>query len=230
MKILIVEDEKKISDFMNSGLRARGFIVDVTDNGDDALILAMTQPYDAIVLDIMLPGLDGLSILRLIRKKNINTPVILLSARGDLDDRLTGLESGADDYMVKPFYVDELIARLHVITRRVTTEQMSLKRVGDLSLNQMTRVVTFGDQVVDLSAREFSLVEFLMRSPGRVYTRTQILEYVWNIDFDPSTNVVDVCIKRIRKKLNQYGAREIIETVRGVGYRITNSTAVSSVS
>ncbi len=220
MKVLVVEDEKKISDFMISGLRSRGFVVDSTDNGDDALILAMTHPYDAIVLDIMLPGLDGLSVLRLIRKKKINTPVLLLTARGELDDRITGFDAGSDDYMVKPFFVDELIARLHAINRRVSNVQMNLRKAGSLKMNLMTREVHVEEQIVDLSPREFTLLEFLMRSPGRVYTRTQILEYVWNYDFDPNTNVVDVCIKRIRKKLNRDQECDVIETVRGVGYRI----------
>lgn len=220
MKVLVVEDEKKISDFMVGGLKERGFNVDFIDNGDDALILAMTNPYDAIVLDIMLPGLDGLSVLRILRKKNVNIPVLLLTARGELDDRIAGFEAGTDDYMVKPFFVDELIARLYAINRRVSNVQMNLRTVGDLALNQITREVTFKGEAIDFAPREFTLLEFLMRSPGRVFTRTQILEYVWNYDFDPNTNVVDVCVKRIRKKLADFGLRELVETVRGVGYRM----------
>jgi len=220
MKVLVVEDERKISDFMIRGLEARGFAVDFCDNGDDALILALTRPYDTIVLDIMLPGKDGLSILRQMRQKGVNTPVIAVSARGELDDRITGLDAGADDYLPKPFFVDELIARLHAINRRTTGAQLNLRRVGELSLNLATREVLVGNERIDLSPREFNLLEFLMRSPGRVYTRTQIMEYVWNYDFDPNTNIVDVCIKRIRKKLGEASPVPYLETVRGVGYRM----------
>ncbi len=220
MKVLVVEDEKKIADFMIKGLEARGFAVDACDNGDDALILALTRPYDTIILDIMLPGKDGISILKSMRLKGVNTPVIAVSARSELDDRITGLDAGADDYLAKPFFVDELIARLHAINRRTTGAQLNLRRVGELSLNLATREVLVGEVRIDLSPREFNLLEFLMRSPGRVYTRTQIMEYVWQYDFDPNTNIVDVCIKRIRKKLAEASPVNFVETIRGVGYRM----------
>ena len=219
MKVLIVEDEKKIADFMVRGLKSRGFVVDCVADGNDALALAETHPFDALVLDIMLPGRDGLSVLKALRQRGVNVPVILLTARGELEDRIAGFAHGADDYLVKPFFVDELIARLHAIQRRISSAQLNLRQVGALSLNLATREVRMGNQVVELTPREFTLVEFLMRSPGRVFTRTQILEYVWNYDFDPNTNVVDVCIRRIRRKLEPYRADHLIETIRGVGYR-----------
>jgi two-component system OmpR family response regulator len=219
MKVLLVEDEAKIRSFVEKGLKAEGFVLDSVDNGDDALQLALHTPYDAIVLDIMIPGTDGLSILKQLRAKKINVPVILATARGTLDDRLEGLNLGADDYLAKPFHVDELIARLHAIVRRTQGGNMNLVSLYDLTLNLGTREVNRGDQQVELTPREFNLLELLMRSPGRVYTRTQILDAVWNYDFDPNTNLVDVYIKRIRAKVD-FKEPILIETVRGVGYRM----------
>jgi DNA-binding response OmpR family regulator len=176
-----------------------------------------------IVLDIMLPGRDGLSILKGLRKSGNATPIILLTARNELDDRLEGLSLGADDYLAKPFFVEELIARIQALLRRVSGERQNILAVGELRLDRIAREVTWYGQSVDLSGREFNLIEYLMRSPGRVFTRTQILEHVWDYDFDPSTNVVDVCIQRIRKKMISIGAdaqgESPIESVRGVGYR-----------
>ena len=219
MKVLLVEDEAKIRSFIEKGLKAEGFVLDSVDNGDDALQLALHTPYDAIVLDIMIPGTDGLSILKQLRAKKINVPVILATARGTLDDRLEGLNLGADDYLAKPFHVDELIARLHAIVRRTQGGNMNLVSLEDLTMNLGTREVTRGDQEIELTPREFNLLELLMRSPGRVYTRTQILDAVWNYDFDPNTNLVDVYIKRIRVKVD-FQEPALIETVRGVGYRM----------
>lgn len=219
MKVLLVEDEAKIRSFIEKGLKAEGFVLDSVDNGDDALQLAFHTPYDAIVLDIMIPGTDGLSILKQLRAKKINVPVILATARGTLDDRLEGLNLGADDYLAKPFHVDELIARLHAIVRRTQGGNMNLVSLEDLTMNLGTREVTRGDQEIELTPREFNLLELLMRSPGRVYTRTQILDAVWNYDFDPNTNLVDVYIKRIRAKVD-FKEPPLIETVRGVGYRM----------
>jgi len=220
MRVLVVEDEKQIAGFVKKGLEEQGFTVDVCDNGNDGYTLATTQSYDAIVLDIMLPGRDGLSILHNVRKQKNTVPVIVLTARSELDERLEGLNLGADDYLTKPFFVEELIARIHAVARRASGEQLSMLQVEDLAVNVITREVKRGERAISLTAREFSLLEYLMRSPGRVYTRTQILEHVWGYDFDPSTNLIDVHIQRLRKKLDAGSDSPLIETVRGVGYRI----------
>lgn len=220
MKVLLVEDERQIADFAKKGLTEQGFNVEHCGHGDEALALMLSQPYDAVVLDIMLPGRDGLSILKQFRKKGHTTPVILLTARSELDERIEGLNTGADDYLTKPFYVEELGARLHAVRRRASNEGMSLLRAGDVTVNVITREVKSGEVSVKLTAREFSLLEYLMRSPGRVYTRTQMLEHVWGYDFDPNTNLVDVHIQRLRKKLAPNGECALIETIRGVGYRV----------
>ncbi|MEC4814750.1 MAG: response regulator transcription factor [Scytonema sp. PMC 1069.18] len=225
MHILFVEDEARIADFVRSGLKEQGFVVDYCDNGDDGYIRAMENEYDAIVLDIMIPGKDGLSILKHLRRAGRNVPVILLTARNELDDRLEGLNLGADDYIAKPFFVEELVARLHAVVRRTTGDRQNLLCVGPIKLDRITREVTCNQQIVELTTREFNLLEYLMRSPGRVFTRTQILEHVWGYDFNPNTNVVDVCIQRIRKKIDPIGGVGWIESVRGVGYRFSKPEA-----
>ncbi len=221
MKILLVEDEQKIAAFVCAGFKERGFVVEHCDNGNDGFARASSAQYDALVLDIMLPGRDGLSILKGLRKAGNTTPIILLTARNELDDRVEGLSLGADDYLAKPFFVEELVARLQALLRRVSGERQNVLAVGELRLDRIRREVTWHGHSVDLTGREFNLVEYLMRSPGRVFTRTQILEHVWGYDFDPSTNVVDVCIQRIRKKIAALGleGEAAIESVRGVGYR-----------
>ncbi len=223
MKILLVEDERKIADFVCAGLKERGFVVEHCADGTEGFARASGGVYDAIVLDIMLPGRDGLSILKGLRKEGNVTPILLLTARNELDDRVEGLSLGADDYLAKPFYVEELVARLQALLRRVSGERQNILVVGDLRLDRISREATWHGQTVDLTGREFNLIEYLMRSPGRVFTRTQILEHVWDYDFDPSTNVVDVCIQRIRKKIASIKAdsdeQSVIESVRGVGYR-----------
>jgi two-component system, OmpR family, response regulator len=193
--------------------------VDYCDNGDDGYTRAMDNTYDAIVLDIMVPGKDGLSILKMLRQSRRNTPVILLTARNELDDRLEGLNLGADDYIAKPFFVEELVARIHAVVRRSDGDRQNLLGVGSLKLDCLLRKVIDEDREVELTTREFNLLEYLMRSPGRVFTRTQILEHVWGYDFNPSTNVVDVCIQRLRKKLDPTDTLGWVESVRGVGYR-----------
>lgn len=219
VNVLFVEDEGKIANFVQSGLKEQGFVVDYCDNGDEGYLRALDNIYDAIVLDIMVPGKDGLSILKQLRHKGRNTPVILLTARNELDDRLTGLNLGADDYIAKPFFVEELAARIHAVVRRSIGESQNLLSVGSLKLNRIMREVTCNQQVIELTSREFNLLEYLMRSPGRVFTRTQILEHVWGYDFNPNTNVVDVCIGRIRKKIDPIDQAGWIESIRGVGYR-----------
>ena len=221
MKILLVEDEARIADFVCAGLKEQHMLVEHTANGNDAFHLASTSQYDAIVLDIMLPGRDGLSVLKGLRRAGNTTPVILLTARNELDDRIEGLTLGADDYLAKPFFVEELVARLHAIVRRVSGERQNLVELGHLKLDRIRRELRSRDQVVELTGREFNLLEYLMRSPGRVFTRTQILEHVWGYDFDPNTNLVDVCVQRIRRKLEAtQDDTNWIESVRGVGYRM----------
>ncbi|MBD2464211.1 response regulator transcription factor [Oscillatoria sp. FACHB-1407] len=219
MNVLLVEDEPKIASFVQIGLKEQGFVVDYCDNGDEGLIQAMEHDYDVVVLDIMVPGKDGLSILKQLRQAGRMVPVILLTARNQLDDRLEGLNLGADDYIAKPFFVEELVARIHAVLRRSAGGGQNLLTVGALKLDRMTREVTCNQHIIELTAREFNLLEYLMRSPGRVFTRTQILEHVWGYDFNPATNVVDVCIQRIRKKIEAIADVNWIESVRGVGYR-----------
>jgi two-component system, OmpR family, response regulator len=220
MKILLVEDDRKISSFVKKALKEQGFLVETCENGDEGCALASGQSFDVIILDIMLPGRDGLSILRGLREKKITVPVILLTARSALQERVEGLNFGADDYLNKPFYMEELIARIHAVNRRATGDQLSLMRAGCLTVNLITREVTLEKEKVDLTVREFSLLELLMRAPGRVFSRTQILEHVWGYDFDPQTNVVDVYVRRLRSKVDIDPENPLIETVRGVGYRL----------
>nr|WP_211178618.1 response regulator transcription factor [Brasilonema octagenarum] len=216
---MFVEDEAKIANFVQAGLKEQGFVVDYCDNGDEGYLRALDNEYDVIVLDIMVPGKDGLWILKQLRRSGRNVPVILLTARNELDDRLEGLNLGADDYIAKPFFVEELAARIHAVVRQSVGTRQNLLSVGSLKLDRITREVTCNQQAIELSSREFNLLEYLMRSPGRVFTRTQILEHVWGYDFNPNTNVVDVCIQRIRKKIDSIDRANWIESIRGVGYR-----------
>ncbi|MCP4751620.1 MAG: response regulator transcription factor [Proteobacteria bacterium] len=220
MKVLLVEDDRKIASFVKKGLKEQGFVVDSCDDGDDGYLAATMQAYDVIVLDIMLPGRDGLSILRNLREMKNSVPVILLTARSALNERLEGLNLGADDYLCKPFFVEELVARILAVGRRAAGETLNLTQCGDLVVNLASREVRAGNDPIDLTVREFSLLQLLMRSPDRVYTRTQILEHVWGYDFDPQTNVVDVYIRRLRNKIGGIPGVPSIETVRGVGYRL----------
>jgi two-component system OmpR family response regulator len=226
VNVLLVEDEAKIASFVRQGLTEQGFTVDHCSHGNEGYELALARDYDVVLLDIMVPGMDGLAILKALRQAGRNGPIILLTARNELDDRLQGLNLGADDYLAKPFYVEELIARIHAVVRRTVGERQNLLTVGPLTLDRITREVTCEGQQVELTTREFNLLEYLMRSPGRVLTRTQILEHVWGYDFSPSTNVVDVAIQRLRKKLDPLGAAPWVESVRGVGYRFRQPEAV----
>jgi two-component system, OmpR family, response regulator len=223
MKVLLVEDDRKILSFIKKGLKEQGLLVNTCENGDEGYDLASQQAYDVIILDIMLPGRDGLSILRGLREKKNTVPVIILTARSALQERVEGLNLGADDYLNKPFYMEELLARINAVTRRATGEKLSLMQSGPLTVNLITREVRLGKEKVELTVREFNLLELLMRSPGRVFTRTQILEHVWGYDFDPLTNVVDVYVRRLRSKVDMNPAAPLIETVRGVGYRMIKS-------
>lgn len=220
MRILVVEDEKKLANFLRQGLSQEGFAVDVIRHGDEALSAATTVPYDAIVLDIMLPGRDGLSILRELRAQRFNMPVLLLSARGNVTERIEGLNLGADDYLPKPFSISEVIARLHALLRRVTGDRSILLKIADLHLNLITREATRAQQRVELTAREFALLEYLLRSPGRVHTRAQISEHVWDYHFDSESNIIEVYIQRLRRKLDDGHGVKLLHTVRGVGYTL----------
>lgn len=227
MKLLLVEDEPKVADFVCSGLGSRGFEVTHARNGKRALEVARNEEFAVIVLDIMLPIVDGLTVLKQLRSEGNQTPVILLTARNELGDRIEGLSLGADDYLAKPFYVEELAARLQALIRRASGDKHNLLQVGSLSLDRIARRASCHGQEIDLTTREYSLLEYLMRSAGQVFTRGQILEHVWGYDFDPTTNVVDVCIKRIRSKIAAIEDNDAqaspIESVRGVGYRFRQS-------
>lgn len=214
-----MEDDKKLAGLMRKGLEAQGFTVDFCDNGDDAYALATTRSYDALVLDIMVPGRDGLSILRNLRDQRLTVPVVLVTARSALHERLEGLNFGADDYLTKPFYVDELIARLHAVTRRASGTVITLLQHGELSVNLVSRETLLAGVSIELTAREFALLTYLLRSPGQTFSRAQICEHVWNYHFDPGTNLVDVYVQRLRRKLASDDDSSVIETVRGVGYR-----------
>jgi len=219
MRILYVEDEGKIASFVCAGLKEQGFGVDHCTDGNEGYQRALAGEYSVVVLDIMVPGKDGLAILKGLRRAGQNTPVILLTARNELDDRIEGLNLGADDYLAKPFFVEELVARIHAVIRRVSGERQNILQVGALKLDCISREVTCNQHSVELTSREFNLLSYLMRSADRVFTRTQILEHVWGYDFNPNTNLIDVCIQRIRRKIEKVGGEECLESVRGVGYR-----------
>jgi two-component system, OmpR family, response regulator len=218
MRVLLAEDEKKVAQHIRAALREQGFTVDMFHRGDEALDAAMATSYDAIVLDVMMPGRDGLSILRTLREKRILAPVLIVTARGEVSERVEGLMLGADDYLAKPFAMSELVARVVALSRRASTQGMTLLRVEDLTMNLITREVKRGAEKIELPVREFALLEFLMRSPGRVLSRTQLIENVWQWHFDTGTNVVEVYIQRLRKKVDEGHAVKLIHTVRGVGY------------
>ena len=223
MRILLIEDEPKIASFVCQGLRACGMAVDHIDNGLDGLQAVLQAQHDLVVLDIMLPGMDGFELLQKIRPMGIATPVIVLSAKTDLPDRLQGFDLGADDYLAKPFFIEELIARIRSLLGRNASHNEDIFSVAGITLNRLTRKADWQDQGAVLSQREFMLLDYLMRSPGYIFSRKQILQHVWNISFDPQTNVVDVCVQRIRKKLiYDKNPKSVfpIESIRGVGYRI----------
>jgi len=218
MRVLVVEDEKKTASFVRKALQAEGFAVDVCHNGDDALAAARTTAFDAIVLDIMLPGRDGLSVLRQLRAQNNAAPVLLLSARGEVNERVEGLNSGADDYLPKPFVIAELVARVRALGRRGGESKSTVLQVDGLTLDTVSHRAQRGGKYFELTAREFRLLEFLMRSPGRICGRMTIIEKVWDYDFDPGTNLVDVYVKRLREKIDDGFEPKLLHTVRGIGY------------
>jgi DNA-binding response OmpR family regulator len=218
MRVLVVEDEKKTASFIRKALQAEGLAVDVCERGDEALALASAEAFDGIVLDIMLPELDGLSVLRQLRGRQNHTPVLLLSARGAVDERVEGLDAGADDYLPKPFVVAELVARVRALGRRGSESKPTVLRVANLTLDTVSHRAQRGEKFFDLTSREFRLLEFLMRSSGRICGRMSIIEKVWDYDFDPGTNLVDVYVKRLREKIDEGFEPKLLHTVRGVGY------------
>jgi two-component system OmpR family response regulator len=219
MRILVVEDDKKIASFVMKGLKEAGFAVDHAIDGTDGLHLALTEPYDAAIIDIMLPRLDGLQLIEELRREKINTPVLILSAKRSVDDRVRGLQKGGDDYLTKPFAFSELLARIQALLRRAqgSVEPTSLT-ISDLSLNLLSRKVLRSGKQLDLQPLEFALLEYLMRNAGRVVSKTMIMEHVWNYNFDPETNIVEARICRLRDKIDKEFDRKLIHTIRGVGY------------
>jgi DNA-binding response OmpR family regulator len=218
MRVLLVEDDKKTAAFVAKALKAEGFAVDQLDDGDEALAVLSTTAFDGVVLDIMLKGRDGLSVLKQMRARENRTPVLLLSARGALNERVEGLNAGADDYLAKPFALDEVVARVRALARRGGDSKMAVLTVGDLTLDTISRVAKRGGREVELTSREFRLLEYLMRSAGRVCSRMMILEKVWEYNFDPGSNVVDVYVGRLREKIDADPGPRLLHSVRGEGY------------
>jgi two-component system, OmpR family, response regulator len=220
MRLLVVEDEKKMAAYLRRAFCEEGHAVEEAHDGEEALALALGQPFDAIVLDLNLPRRDGLSVLRQLRASGRVTPVLILSARGQADDRITGLNLGADDYLPKPFSMDELVARVGTLLRHAETEKRTRLEVGDLTVDTSAHTASRGGTPVELPMREFGLLEFLVRCAGRTLSRAQILEHVWGYHFDPGTNVVDVYIQRLRRKIDDSHEHKLIQTVPGLGYRL----------
>jgi len=223
MRILVVEDEKKTAAFIRKALQAEGYAVDVCGNGADALTAALTTPFDALVLDIMLPGRDGLSVLSQLRERKNATPVLLLSARGEVNERVAGLNAGADDYLPKPFIIAELVARVRALVRRGGETKSTVLRLADLTLDTVAHEASRGLEKIELTAREYRLLEFLLHNPGRICGRMSIIEKVWDYDFDPGTNLVDVYVKRLREKIDDGFEPKLLHTVRGIGYVLKES-------
>jgi DNA-binding response OmpR family regulator len=221
MRILIIEDEQKVAAFIQKGLEQEGYAVDVADDGEEGAYQAENFEYDAVILDLMLPKLPGLGVLKRIRARDLNLPVLVLTARGSVEERVAGLDSGASDYLVKPFAFAELSARIRALLRRGAQESTTL-RLADLEMNTATRTVTRAGRKIDLKLKEFSLLEFLLRNARRTVTRTMIIEHVWDIHFDSVSNVVDVHINTLRNKIDREFPPQLIHTVRGVGYTLTD--------
>ncbi|NTV29353.1 MAG: response regulator transcription factor [Candidatus Omnitrophica bacterium] len=218
MRILLVEDEKKLSAFVKRGLREAAYAVDTADNGEGALFLAETNTYDLIVLDIMIPGQDGIAVCRKLRKKGLTVPILMLTARDDVEDKISGLDAGADDYLTKPFSFPELLARVRALLRRGHVVKTPRLKVADLELDQASRKVFRAGREIDLTPTEYSLLEYLMLHTGQVVTRTMISEHVWNDDFDSFSNVINVYINYLRRKVDQDNPVKLIHSLRGVGY------------
>ncbi|MFT6085620.1 MAG: two-component system OmpR family response regulator [Glaciecola sp.] len=227
MKILIVEDDVTVAQYINKGLKESGHRPDVANDGKQGLLLAMSNEYDVIVLDRMLPHIDGITLLNTIRASGDNTPAVILSAKNKVEDKVKGLRSGADDYMTKPFAFEELLARIEIVASRQATVTPNVTEIviGELKLDLINRRVTRNDTVIDLQSKEFKLLEFLLKNKGNIVTRTMLLEKVWEYNFDPQTNVIDVHISRLRNKIDKGFSYPIIETIRGAGYLVSDPNA-----
>jgi two-component system, OmpR family, response regulator len=224
MRVLIVEDQPKMASLIRRGLRQEGMAADVAKEGEEALVKAGATEYDAIVLDVMLPGIDGFEVCRRLRDDGVWSPVLMLTARDGVEDRVAGLDSGADDYLVKPFSYAELLARLRALARRGPVERPTELEVGDLRLDPASRRVWRGEREIDLSAKEFAVLEIFMRRPGEVLSRFQLLEHAWDYDYENRSNVVDSYVRLLRRKIDRPFGTESIETVRGAGYRLRKDT------
>jgi two-component system OmpR family response regulator len=220
MRVLVVEDEAKLAQVLARGLREEGYAVDVTGRGEDALWMAKANPYDAILLDVMLPGADGFEVCRRLRDLAVWSPVLMLTARDAVTDRVSGLDAGADDYLAKPFSFEELLARIRALMRRTPAERPAVLEAGGLRIDPAAHRAWRGDVELELSAKEFSLLELLVRRPGKVFTRSELLDGAWDMDFERRSNVVDVYVRYLREKIDRPFGRDSIETVRGVGYRL----------
>jgi two-component system, OmpR family, response regulator len=219
MRILFVEDDQKIASFVEKGLKEVGFAADHAKDGEDGLHLALTEPYDALIIDIMLPKLDGLTLIENLRSRHINTPVIILSAKRSVDDRVIGLQKGGDDYLTKPFAFSELLARLYALLRRSAGRTDPTRLViGDLSMDLLSREVDRGGKRIELQPREFALLEYLVQNTGRIVSKTMIMEHVWDYQFDPQTNIVEARVCRLRDKVDRHYDKKLIHTIHGVGY------------
>jgi two-component system OmpR family response regulator len=219
MRVLVVEDETKLGELLRRGLDEEGYAADVADRGEEALWMANAVSYDAIVLDVMLPGADGFEVCRRLRGNGVWAPVLMLTARDEIDDRVSGLDAGADDYLTKPFAFEELLARLRALTRRAPAERPSVVEVGDLRLDPAAHRAWRGERELDLTAKEFALLELFMRRPGVTLSRTQLLDGAWDIAFESRSNVIDVYVRYLREKIDRPFGRNSIQTIRGVGYR-----------
>lgn len=220
MRILVVEDEKKVANFLKHGLEEERYVVETVHDGVDGLHLARDKSFDAILLDVMLPGIDGFEILRRLREDNVNTPILMLTAKGNTEDKIEGLDLGADDYLPKPFSFDELAARLRALLRRSSEEKSTKLKCGDLILDTVTHIATRNNKEIELTTKEYALLEYLMRNKNRILSRSTITQHVWKHTFDPESNIIDVYVKRLRTKLGMEEQNSIIQSIRGVGYRI----------
>jgi len=218
MRILVVEDEKKVASFIKKGLEEEGYAVDLAPDGEEGLALGLAHVHDLIVLDIRLPKMDGLRVLQALRQDQVTAPVLLLTVRATIEDKVLGLDAGADDYLTKPFAFEELVARVRALLRRRAETEPTVLRLDDLRLDPARRTVTRGGEKIDLTPREFALLDYFMRNPGRVLTRTMIAEHVWDYSFDTSTNVIDVYVNYLRKKIDSGREPKLLHTIRGVGY------------
>jgi heavy metal response regulator len=218
MRILVVEDEAKVASFIRKGLEEEGYAVDVAPDGDTGLAMGLDRVHDLILLDVHLPGRNGFSVLKELREKQVITPVLLLTVRATIEDKVLGLDSGADDYLTKPFAFQELLARVRALLRRKGEDRSAVLQVADLTLDPARREAFRGSEKIELTSKEFALLDYFMRNPGRVLTRTQIAEHVWDYDFDSMTNVIDVYVNYLRKKIDKGREPKLIHTVRGTGY------------